>query len=287
MCESASFMLGSHAMIHETATNLDPGWGQLIDVDVLNSGEWTGLFRNGEQLTIRTAQTSMPAPAGIRFPLIRSLDPERCVLVDTRTQKGRANGWIVTLNRGEFRTFFAGDGVQDVLAQADSIVVTYFDEGVFSGIKPGAEGVVLFSGEGQFQAGYRSLFGAKAVDIADCYAACWENEFRIAFLPYPGFPLVRWDLRSMDQTVEATPRAVHGASAMSISDDTALFYGPYEDKSSIFAWRTAGEASSIARHSGPLRGLPGGRFLTHGTSGFTVVEAAHEVAAAEGAAPRS
>ena len=57
-------------MIRETATNFDPGWGELIDVDVLEPGEWTGLFRSGEQLFIRTARSCVTAPGGVRFPLV-------------------------------------------------------------------------------------------------------------------------------------------------------------------------------------------------------------------------
>jgi hypothetical protein len=267
-------------MIRETATNFDPAWGELLDVDVLDSGDWAGLFRTGEGLFIRTVKRCIPAPNGTRFPLIRSLDPDRCVLVDTRTQEGRVNGWVLSLGENGVQTFFAGDGIQDVLANPNTIVVTYFDEGVFGTIKPSQEGVAIFTSRGQLRVGYQSLFGSEAVDIADCYAACWEEDSRIAFLPYTGFPLVRFDLRTLGQHVEPTPRAVHGSSAISVSGGAVLFYGSYDERTSILSWKPQSRPSTVGRHPGPLRGLRGGRFLTHGTSGFTIVDAAqHGVAA--------
>ena len=85
-------------------------------------------------------------------------------------------------------------------------------------------------------------------------------------------PLVRLDVRTFDQNVVPTPRRLHGSSAISVSREDALFFGPYKEKRSILAWHSGGEISSVGAHSGPLRGLRGGRFLTHGTSGFTIVE---------------
>ena len=259
-------------MIRETVTSFDPGWGELIDLDVLDSGDWAGVFRDGLNLFVRTARSKSAAPDGIRFPLIRCLEPGRIALVDTRTQEDRTNAWILCPQRNEIVEFFAGDGIQDVLANSDTIVVTYFDEGVFGRIRPGDEGVAVFDSRGHLRAGYRSTLGSRAVDIADCYAACWESDWRIAFLPYREFPLVRLDVRTFDQNVVQTPRRLHGSSAISVSREDALFFGPYDEKRSILAWHSGGEISSVGAHSGPLRGLRGGRFLTHGTSGFTIVE---------------
>ena len=257
-------------MMRETVTELDPGWGELVDVDALGSADWVGVFRQGERLFVGTAAGIGKAPSGIRFPLVRWLEPGRLVIVDTRTEKGRNNAWIYEGHR--VIPFFAGDGIQDVLANGDGIVVTYFDEGVFSGIEPGHEGVAMFDGRGRLRAGYRSTLGSKAVEVADCYAACWESESRIAFLPYAGFPLVSLDVRTFDQRVTLTPRALHGSSAMSVSPDVTLFFGAYDDPRAILGWKPGGEITSVGEHVGPLRGLRGGRFVTHGTRGFTILE---------------
>src|SRR4051812_32751446 len=119
-------------MIRETATNLPSEWGELVDVDVLNSGHWAGLFRLDADLFVRTAHACTVVPSLVRFPLIRCLDEERVVVVDSRTEKGRLNAWVLSTTNDLSRPFFAGDGIQDVLADRATIVVTYFDEGVFS-----------------------------------------------------------------------------------------------------------------------------------------------------------
>src|SRR4030095_5007458 len=222
-------------MIRETVTSFDPGWGELIDLDVLDSGDWAGVFRDGPNLFVRTATSKSVAPDGIRFPIIRCLEPGRIALVDTRTQEGRPNARLLCPQRKEIVEFFAGDGIQDVLANSDTIVVTYFDEGVFSRIRPGDEGVAVFDSRGHLRAGYRSALGSRAVDIADCYAACWES------------------VRTFDQNVVPTPRRLHGSSAISVSREDALFFGPYNEKRSILAWHSGGEISSVGAHSGPLR----------------------------------
>jgi hypothetical protein len=266
--------LGRPAMIQETATNLDPSWGELVDLDLVESTEWVGVFRTSDGLAIRTPTACVQAPAGIRYPLIRRLDDSRCVLVDTRTARGRVNGWVISPRTNETLPFFPGDGIADVLANGNAIVVTYFDEGVLSGIEPGSEGIAIFTGEGRLRAGYQTSLGSEAVDTLDCYAACWEDDTTIAFLPYTGFPLVRLDIGSLEQEVKPTPRSIHGASALSITSDTALFYSPYDLKTSLISWASAVRPVPIGKHPGPLRGLRSGRFISLGTSGFTVVDAA-------------
>src|SRR4029434_2874394 len=83
-------------MIRETVTSFDPGWGELIDLDVLDSGDWAGVFRDGPNLFVRTATSKSVAPDGIRFPIIRCLEPGRIALVDTRTLEGRTNAWLLS-----------------------------------------------------------------------------------------------------------------------------------------------------------------------------------------------
>src|SRR6476619_4013307 len=70
---------GRPGMIRETATNLPPEWGELVDVDVLDSGHWAGLFRLDADLFVRTAHACRVVPGPVRFPLIRCLDEERVV----------------------------------------------------------------------------------------------------------------------------------------------------------------------------------------------------------------
>ncbi len=277
--------LGRPAVTRETFTSLDPEWGDLVDIDVLED-EWVGVFRNGPRSWIRTPSSCVAVPAGVRFPLIRWLERGRCVLVDSRTAVGRANGWILDPQRSDLLEFVAGGGIRDVLAKGDKIVVTYFDEGVYSGTSPASEGLAIFDARGRFGAGYVSALGPRAVDVSDCYAACWESDTRIAFFPYEGFPFVSLDVKTFEQSVRTTDVVLHGASAVTVSEEGVLFFGPYDSKGSIFNWPRAGLASVVGSHPGPLRGLQGGRFLCHGKSSFSIVDAAHTAVAADGASPR-
>ena len=66
-----------------------------------------------------------------------------------------------------------------------------------------------------------------------------------------------------------------------------MFFDPYDEKHAILEWSPRGEPGVIGSHPGPLRGLRGGRFLTHGTSGFTIVERAAQQGIAADEAPPS
>jgi ribosomal protein S18 acetylase RimI-like enzyme len=92
-------------------------------------------------------------PADVRFPLVRWMDRDRLLLVDTRTDGGRENAFVFTLAGEEVRRFCAGDGVQDVLVAGDRIVMTYFDEGVFGNVTPSDEGLAVFSADGRLAFG--------------------------------------------------------------------------------------------------------------------------------------
>jgi hypothetical protein len=164
--------------------------------------------------------------------------------------------------------FFAGDGIEDVLASRDTIVVTYFDEGVFGG-PPGNEGLAIFETSGELRAGYISTLASDAVAIADVYAACWESNSRVAFCPYDCFPFVSLDVSTMEQKVYTTTECLHGSTAISVSLDAILFHRGGD----ILAWTPGCEPSLVGHHSGRLRGLFGGRFLVHDVSGFTIIEA--------------
>lgn len=258
-------------MIRETVTNLDPIWGELLDVDVLPSGHWAGLFRMDGQLFVRTADDCVLFNPYVQGPEIRCLAPRKVVIVNPRTRMGRNNGWVLSLADGTRREFFAGDGIADVLASQDKIVITYFDEGVYSGIPPGDEGVAMFTTSGELWAGYRSSLASNAVDVSDCYAACWRDNSHIAFFPYTEFPLVIWDVQTLEQEMQPTPQELHGSSAIAVSHDRVLFFSPYKTNA-ILAWSPGKEPSLVGHHPGPLRGLQGGRFLSCGTHGFTIVE---------------
>jgi len=262
-------------MLSDTVTSIDPAFGTLIDVDVSEDGEWVGLFERDGVLTIRDASRSRDVHAAIGGKArVRCLDANRVVVADSWSHSGAPNAWILGWSTSECRPFDAGHAIEEVLARGDRIVVTYFDEGACSELHPSYEGLAVFDGDGHFRAGYHSALGARAVRIDDCYAACWQDARRVAFCAYTSFDLVSLDVDTLEQIVHPTPRRFHGSQALSLAGTTALFLRGEGRTRLLFAWTPGASAIRIAavdRYPGPMRGLGGGRFLTHGAHDFTVV----------------
>jgi hypothetical protein len=247
--------------------------GDLLDVDVTRDGNFVAIAGDELHRVLLFSEAAVDLPEFVRFPLVRAVNEHSAVVVDTRTQKYRkANAWIIERSGSIAASFFAGDGIADVLVSDSHLVVTYFDEGVFSGVRPSEQGLVAFDLAGNLIFEYQKHFGADAVDIADCYCACSSGGSQLFFSPYTGFPLVALNLRTRKQTVHSIPSTLHGAAALSVRADFVYFYSPYANKNEFFALKIGEEnAESCGRYSGRLRGLVGGNFLTHGTSGYAIV----------------
>jgi hypothetical protein len=170
--------------------------------------------------------------------------------------------------------FHAGLGVEDVVVLNELIAITYFDQGVQSGVPPSEQGVAFFDRDGQYYGGYRSLYGSTAANIVDCYAACRVDHHTIAFTSYSGFPLVLASPMSREHVSRELPSELHGASALSLRNETAIFFAPYQKKGALLAWQEGYQPREVGRHPGPLRGLEFGRFLSTGRHGFTVLTCA-------------
>jgi hypothetical protein len=263
-------------LLTQSVTPIDASFGMLVDVDVSLDGEWVGLFRRDDVLTIRDRRRSRVVAAAPDFPLIRRLDADRVVLADRRTDGKQPNAWIIRWDESEVTGFRAGDGIADVLAQADRLAFTYFDEGIFGNGAFAPEGLFVFDGRGRPRAGYHSTLGEHAPDISDCYAACWHDASRLAFFAYTEFPVVFLDLETFKQDVHPSPPRVHGCSGISTDGDVVLFQGGYGGDRSVYSWtlrRPHASAVQLGKLDGRVRGLQGGRFLTRDSSSFTVVRA--------------
>ena len=250
--------------------------GKLLDMDLTPANKWIGVVgREGNQALVFGDRTvNIPRPC--RFPIVRALGSEAAVVVDSRVKEPETeNAWIIQAS-GNVKTRFAvGDGIQDVLVRDNWIVVTYFDEGIFKGIKPGDEGIAVFDIKGNLKFGYRSYFGNQAVGVSDCYCACWGMGSVLFFLPYTDFPLVAIDLNTMTQKVWTIPDELHGSNAVTAIGQTLFFHSPYSHKDEILMWQIGSKPPSfIGKHSGPLRGLVEGRFLSVGENAYTVISAA-------------
>ena len=156
--------------------------GDAVDFDVLRDGTWVGIFRRANGLfVVSSGGAEFAVDPAVRLPIVRFVDRDRVVVVSAQSRRNAAPSFISSLDGTTQASPAVGDGIEDVIVLSDLIAVTYFDEGVFSGISPSEQGIAFFDFEGRLYAGYRSLFGSDAVDIADCYAACKVDPHTIGF----------------------------------------------------------------------------------------------------------
>jgi hypothetical protein len=256
----------------EEITAVDEALGMALDFDVLRGGAWVGVFQRGSTLHVASSfGFQFALPRTIRLPVVRYLDPDRLVVVDAKAAPGVYSGFVMSVSGTMLHAFHAGHGVEDVVVLNELIAITYFDQGVQSGVPPSEQGIAFFDRDGQYYGGYRSLYGSTAANIVDCYAACRVDHHTIAFTSYSGFPLVLASPMSREHVSRPLPTELHGASALSLRNETAIFFAPYQKKGALLAWQEGYQPREVGRHPGPLRGLEFGRFLSTGRHGFTVL----------------
>jgi hypothetical protein len=242
---------------------------ECLDIDADGTNDFVAITKDHQILT-PTFQTSIKL--NITYPLIRRLDKTQTLLVDCRTKKNKPNAWIIDENGIIQTTFMAGDGVEDVVVLNNKIIISYFDEGVFSGIGSSDQGVVVFDFEGNILFGYRDKYGHQ-VDIADCYCLSAKTHNTVLFLMYPGFPLVELSLDGYEHTVRNIPEKLYGASSVTNMGDEVFFHAPYADNRTIFKWTIGGnKIEKIGEYSGRLRGLQRARFLSKCETGYTIID---------------
>lgn len=262
----------------------------LADLDITKSGSWVGVtdFADTEQ-SIFFGDKQILLPEKVRFPIIRSIDDETVLVVDSRMQvlnyefeefepgKSRLtnvqylnenNAWLIGSTGKIKAAFCADDAIEDVIVTKDFIVVTQFDEGAIGG-----DGITIFDLKGNRLFGYHDVFGDESVDIYDCYAACLVEDNQIIFCPYTEFPLVLFDIEAKTQQVWETPQIVHGFSAITKLKDKIYFHHSYKDKFAIYEWQIGTDkAERIGEYQNYfVRGLPDGRFLAKGDAGYTII----------------
>lgn len=217
----------------------------------------------GQVLLFNGREVQMPEI--LRFPIVRAIGEDAAVVVNARGYPRNplkiidADG-IVRLQ------FDVGDAIEEILVSDTWIVVTYFDERAALG-----EGIEVFDLSGKLRLSYERDF-SDAVDISDCYCACWAESDKLAFYPYTKFPLVQLNLNDLTQMVWETPRELHGSHALSIIGDAVYFHSPYDSRDDIFKWKLdSDKASKVGQYVERLRGLPGGRFLAFRETSYTIL----------------
>ena len=253
-------------MFSVTAHALDCGPHQLVDVDADEYGRYIALLDNAE---VCTAAGRVRLPFTFEYPLIRELDEERFLIVETR-QLTTNNGHIFTYTGQRLLSFEAGDGIEDVLIQAGRIVISYFDEGVLSGTKPASDGLAVFDFTGQQVFGFNT---SQPHFILDCYCMCRQGKSKILAYTYTDFDLWEICLTSYRVSQLATPPDVEGATALTTFQNGVIFYSSYTYKTSFLWWNRQTRVRRLPATQASLRGIGNGKFLAYDAAGFSILDA--------------
>lgn len=180
--------------MREFITNIELDGEVLVDIDVLTDDSYIAITDQGrvvfpfDKIEIRQS---------FKFPIIRQLNNNSFFIADSRTREKTDNCFIYNLKGNVLRQFFAGDGIQDIEALRDKVIVTQFDEGIYGTDGPGNGGLVLFDFDGKILSKYNEKHGDQIV--SDCYCICKHGANRVIFLPYTEFPLIELNLDTGDE----------------------------------------------------------------------------------------
>lgn len=240
---------------------------QILDLDADEYGNFIALMSNME---VWTNGLQLPLSHQFRYGWIRELDAGRFLLIGEQIGSTSDTGHIFDYTGRKLLSFDAGRYIADVLVQANRIVVSYFDQG--AGNKPpSGDGIAVFNFMGQQVFGH--LSGGHGF-ILDCYCMCKLGKDSILAYTYTDFPLRELRLTDYRLTQQPTPTDFEGASALSFDRGNVVFYSSYQDKTSFFWWNRKDKVQRFGQFGpAPLRGIEGGKFLTHDTNSFTIVDA--------------
>ncbi len=168
---------------------------------------------------------------------IQPLGEDEWLLVRGRAEdEGDRNAHLYDASGRHLRSFHAGDGIQDVQATADGRVwVSYFDEGVFSGMGLGGSGLVRLDDCGRCTFRFPGTHGGMPPDIVDCYAMNVASDSETWLYYYTDFPLVRLVDGKVEEVWPEVP--VEGSPAFAVRTGMALFAGGYDDRDSLILLR--------------------------------------------------
>ncbi len=167
------------------------------------------------------------------FYRAQPLPEGRWLLVRTRADGDlNANGHIYSAEGKLLHTMPLGDGIKDVqTTSSGQIWVSYFDEGVFGNADAalGSAGLAVFDDKGVQRFNFNA---ANEWMIADCYALNVVGDEEAWLCPYTNFPLVRVQNGQIRRRWDNNP--IHGADAVAVWKDRALFTGGYGQRDKLF-----------------------------------------------------
>jgi hypothetical protein len=251
----------------EQTEYLDIGNDKILDLDADGQG---GFIAFTDSKAIFTDDHRVTVDIDIRFPIIRRLNDDIFLVVDSRTDNS-SNGHIYDFTGQEINSFLIGDGVEDIVIHSGKIVATYFDEGVLGADGPNNDGVAVFDFKGN------QLFGFNSTEvwghILDCYCICKHGTNRVFFYAYTELKVYELNLDSLKVEVYDTPNDFSGTTAISSKGDKIFLHSSYHDKQSFFMWnRTKNEVEVIGSYTAKLKGMKNGKFLAFGDKGYTIVD---------------
>lgn len=182
------------------------------------------------------------------FHCVQPLGNDKWLLVRGRASGPKdKNACVYDMQGQRLWSFHAGDGIEDVQAtEAETIWVSYFDEGVYSGNDLGSAGLIRFSERGEVLFRYDSLYAPHNVPVIDdCYAlnVCSSKETWLYY--YSDFSLVKLVDGKVEKSLHKMP--VSGAHAFAVGSERVLFSGSYNKRKSLFLMDLASKRAKELR----------------------------------------
>lgn len=239
----------------------------LVGIDYRTSECYVGVTKRN---TVIFPHYELEVQQGFIRPLIRLAPDGSFILVNVRARANEANCYWYNEEGVLLDQFYIGDGVSEVIVLDRKIVVSYFDEGILSGVLPSREGVAVFNNQGEMLFGYNSRHGGDP--IIDCYCMCQRSSNTVLFFSYTEFHLVELNTTTFEERIMEVPSILNGSSAISARRGSVYFHSPYQDKGGLYSWdEQSKRAMRVGEYGEVLRGLSNGSFLRSNNKGFAII----------------
>ncbi|WP_394555490.1 TetR family transcriptional regulator (plasmid) [Priestia aryabhattai] len=204
----------------------------IVDADWNDKYGHLVILKTGNKYQIVINNYTIDSPLKITTPLIRWINEQEFLIVNSRTRSKNSNLYILNREGTVKSSFHCGDAVEDVSPNKEGIWISYFDEGVFGkGIS--TEGLVLFSYGGQPIFRFHSDLDRELV-IGDCYAICKSKANALWLCAFPDFDIVELDKNKKVSGLYTIPSGMEGSKAINIRNRVAYFYSPHNNRYELY-----------------------------------------------------
>lgn len=177
---------------------------------------------------------------------IRWIDADKILLAEDKIMIIDGSGQLL-------QSFDAGVAIEGIVTGKEGIWVSYFDEGVGTGIAD--EGLRLFDLTGNTLFRYHSDLLDRP-SIFDCYGLCKGKGATVWILPYTDFPLVEVNPEARTAHTYTIPEALHGSAAICVRGKYAYFFSPYQSSGLLYQLEIGTqEPRLLGKNTGRMRGL--------------------------------